>query len=136
MYTIKTVLTVVLKRLRCFRDSVLAFGTQVRGFGRGRSRRIFQGKKSPQHIFLRRGIKPSVPCRIFSACKRSLKKAWKSLLWTKICRPLLACRYWELWRRCDVRYTWRCGLELRVYNKPAGSSISEGISRWDPAYYH
>ena len=33
------------KRLRWSRRSVLAFGTQVRGFKPGRSRRIFQGEK-------------------------------------------------------------------------------------------
>ena len=33
-------------RLRCSRGSVLAFGTQVRGFKPGRSRRIFGMKKS------------------------------------------------------------------------------------------
>ena len=33
------------KRLRRSRGSVLAFGTQVRGFKPGRSRRIFQGEK-------------------------------------------------------------------------------------------
>ena len=32
------------KRLRWSRGSVLAFGTQVRGFKPGRSRRIFKGK--------------------------------------------------------------------------------------------
>jgi len=34
--------------------SVLAFGTQVRGFKPGRNRRIFKGEKNPQHTFLRR----------------------------------------------------------------------------------
>jgi hypothetical protein len=34
------------KRLRWSRGSVLAFGTQVRGFKASRSRRIFQAKKS------------------------------------------------------------------------------------------
>jgi hypothetical protein len=33
------------KRLRWSRGSVLAFGTQVRGFKPGRNRRIFQGEK-------------------------------------------------------------------------------------------
>ena len=32
----------------------------------------FLGRKNPQHAYLRRGIKPSVPCRRFAACKRSL----------------------------------------------------------------
>ena len=34
-----------IKLLRWSRDSVLAFGTQVRGFKPGRNRRIFQGEK-------------------------------------------------------------------------------------------
>ena len=40
-------------------------------------------------------------------------------------------RYWNLWSRCDVRDTWRCGLERlkkKVYNNPAGCSISGSIS--------
>ena len=32
----------------------------------------FLRRKNPQHAFLRRGWKPSVPCRIFAACKRFL----------------------------------------------------------------
>jgi hypothetical protein len=47
--------------------SVLASGTQVRGFKPGRSRRIFKGRK-----ILSMPVKPWVPCRRFAACKRSL----------------------------------------------------------------
>jgi hypothetical protein len=43
------------------RRSVLAFGTQVRGFKPGQSRRIFKGEKNPQHAFLRRGSKAVCP---------------------------------------------------------------------------
>ena len=46
---------------RWSRGSVLAFGTQVRGFKPGRSRRIFRGEKNPQHAFLRRGSKAVSP---------------------------------------------------------------------------
>ena len=46
-----------IKRLRWSRGSVLAFGTQVRGLKPGRSLRIFQGEKNPQHGFLRKGSK-------------------------------------------------------------------------------
>ena len=52
------------KRLRWSRGSVLAFGTQIRGFKPGRSRRIFQGEKILST--------PFVPC------KRSLNVTWKS----------------------------------------------------------
>ena len=63
------------KRLRWSRGSVLAFGTQVRGFILGRSRRIFQGEK----ILSKPSFgKPFVPCRIFTACERSLNVTWKS----------------------------------------------------------
>jgi hypothetical protein len=46
-----------MQRLRWSIRSVLAFGTQVRGFKPGRSRPIFQGEKNPQHAFLRKGSK-------------------------------------------------------------------------------
>ena len=68
----------------------MAFGTQVRGFEPGRSRRIFQGEKILGTLSFGGEVKPSVPCRRFAACKRSLKKAWKSLLSAKIRRPFLA----------------------------------------------
>ena len=48
-----------IKRLRLSRGSVLAFSTQVRGFKPGR--RIFKGRKNPQHAFLRRGSKAVGP---------------------------------------------------------------------------
>jgi hypothetical protein len=39
----------------------LAFGTQVRGFKPGQSRRIFQGEKNPQRAFVRKGSKTMSP---------------------------------------------------------------------------
>ena len=56
--------------LRWSRGSVLAFSTQVRGFKSGRSRRIF--KKILSTPSFGGELKPSVPCRRFAACKRSL----------------------------------------------------------------
>ena len=41
--------------------SVLAFGTEVRVFKPGRSRRIFQDEKNPQHASLRKGRKAVCP---------------------------------------------------------------------------
>jgi hypothetical protein len=41
--------------------SALAFGTQVRGFKPGRSRRIFSGRKNPQRAFLRKVSKTVSP---------------------------------------------------------------------------
>ena len=62
-------------RLRWSRGSVLAFGTQIRGFKPGRGSRIFQGEKILSTPFLGREVKPFVPSRRF---KRSLKVMWKS----------------------------------------------------------
>ena len=49
---------------------MLAFGTQVRGFKPGRSRRIFRGEKILSTPSFGREVKPSVPC--LTACKRTL----------------------------------------------------------------
>ena len=65
-------------RLRWSRDSLLAFGTQVRGFEPGRSRRIFRGEKILSTPSFGREVNPSVPCRSFTACKRSLNVTCKS----------------------------------------------------------
>ena len=51
---------------------MLAFSTQVRGFKPGRSRRIFRAKKIHSTPSFGGEVKPSVPCRRFAACKRSL----------------------------------------------------------------
>ena len=67
-----------LKRLRCSRGSVLAFGTQLRGFKPDRSRWIFQGEKILSTPSFGGEVKPSVPYRRFTACKRSLNVTWKS----------------------------------------------------------
>ena len=59
-------------RLRWSRGSVLAFSTQVHGFEPGRSRRIFRAKKILSMPSFGGEVKLSVPCRRFTACKRSL----------------------------------------------------------------
>ena len=82
--------TVILERLRWSRGSVLAFSTQVRGFKPGRSRRIFQGEKILSTPSFGGEVKPSVPCRRFTACKRFLNVTWKSGISGKIHRPFLA----------------------------------------------
>ena len=66
--------TKVKDRLRWSRGSVLAFGTQVRGFKPDRSRRIFKGEKIFSTPSFGGEVKPSVPCRRFAACKIT----WKS----------------------------------------------------------
>jgi hypothetical protein len=58
--------------------SMLASGTQVRGFKPGRSRWIFKGGKLLSMPSFRREVKPWVPCPRFVACKRSLNVLWKS----------------------------------------------------------
>ena len=70
------------KRLRWSGGSVLAFGSQVRGFKPGRNRRIFRAKKSSVRL-------PSVPCRKITACKRTQK--WRgSRRFRQNSRPFLA----------------------------------------------
>jgi hypothetical protein len=59
--------------LRWSRGSVLAFGTQVRGFKPSRSRWIFKREKILSTPSFGGEVKPSVPCRRFAACKRSLQ---------------------------------------------------------------
>ena len=65
----------VLKRLRWSRGSVLAFGTQVRGFAPGRNRRIFRAIKILSTPSFGGEVKPSVP---FTECKRSVNVTCKS----------------------------------------------------------
>jgi hypothetical protein len=57
---------------------VLAFSTQVPGFKPDRSRRIFKGERISSTSSFGGEVKPSVPCRRFAACKRSLNVTWKS----------------------------------------------------------
>ena len=66
------------KYLRESRGSVLAFGTQVRGFKPDRSRWIFQGEKILSKLSFGGEVMTSVSCRRFTACKRSLNFTWKS----------------------------------------------------------
>jgi len=73
--------------LRWSRGSVLAFGTQVRGFKPGRSRRIFKGEKILSTPSFGREVKPSVPFRRFAACKRFLELRG-SRIPDKICRNI------------------------------------------------
>ena len=67
------------KRLRWSRGSVLAFGTpSSRVRTPGRSRWIFRAKKIRSTPSFGREVKQSVPCRSFTACKRSLNVTCKS----------------------------------------------------------
>jgi len=75
------------RRLRWSRGSVLAFGTQVRGFRPGRSRRNFKGEKILSTPSFGGEVKPSVPCRRFAACKRFLELRGSRIL-DEICRNI------------------------------------------------
>ena len=95
-------------RLRWSRGSVLAFGTQVRGFKPGRSRRIFKGEKILSTPSFGGEVKPSVPCRRFSECKRSLELRGSRIL-DKICRNISRPRRVppSATKGLSRRWTWR-----------------------------
>jgi hypothetical protein len=59
-------------RLRWSRGSVLAFGTQVRGFKPGRSRRIFRAKKILSPPSFGGEVKQPVPCRALRHVKEPI----------------------------------------------------------------
>ena len=60
-----------IKRLCWSRGSVLAFGTQVRGFKPWQKPSDFSGRKKILRTpSFGREVKPFVPCRIFAVCKR------------------------------------------------------------------
>jgi len=67
--------------------SVLAFGTQVRGFKPSRSRRIFRGEKILSTPSFGGEVKLSVPRRRCAACKRSLELRGSRIL-GEICRNI------------------------------------------------
>src|SRR5215469_12128433 len=61
--------------------SMLASGTQDRGFKPGRNRRIFSGEKNPKHAFLRKRSKAVCP-----HVKEPCGLPWKSLNYPNISR--------------------------------------------------
>ena len=67
------------KRLRWSRGSALPLSIQVRGFKPGRNSQDFQGPKILSAPSFGGEVKPSVLCRRFTACKRCLNVAWKSI---------------------------------------------------------
>jgi hypothetical protein len=82
---------------------VLAFSSQVRGFKLGRRRRNFQGEKILSTTSFGGEVNPSVSCRRFAACKRSLNVTWKLDISGKIHRPFLAHRFPTLAVRISKR---------------------------------
>jgi hypothetical protein len=112
---------------------MLASGTRVCGFKPSRSHRIFQGKKILSMPSFRGGLKLSVPCRRFAACKRSLHMVWNLPLVGKIAGhfspivPPFPAR--SLSHRRRHGDAWRCKWELPKpgsYNKPAWLQYFQG----------
>ena len=95
--------------LRWSRGSVLAFSTQVRGFKPGRSRQIFKGERILSTPCFGGEVKPSVPCRRFAACKRTLNGV-EVVISAKLPDNILAhtshFRHWDLSRRGGRGGTW------------------------------
>ena len=124
-------------QLRWSRGGVLAFSTQVRGFKPGRSHRIFKGEKILSTPSFRGEVKPSVPCRRFAACKRSLNVAWKSTFRQNY-QTILAHKF-HLSLLGSLASTWghlvaevgtskKIGGYSGLHNKPAGCSASEAYA--------
>jgi hypothetical protein len=120
--------------------SMLVSGSQVRGFEKKNPRpkpSDFSGRKKSSGE-----VKPSVPCRRFTACKRSLQIAWNSSN-TRYLTEKLNGHFSPIFspfparglsrRRC--RGSWQYKRELPKpgsYNKPAGCSTSGGTSNRGP----
>ena len=119
------VLLATFQRLRWSRGSVLAFGTQVRGFKPDRSRRIFQGENILSTPSFGREVKPFVPCRRFTACKRSLNVTWKSGIFRQnsstISRPSSSSFHYQglWWRHLVVQVG--TTKDQGLYNKPSAA---------------
>ena len=112
--------------LRWSKGSVLAFGTQVRGFKPGRSRRIFKGKKILSTPSFGGEVKPSVPCRRFATCKRSVELRGSRIL-DEICRNISRPRRVppSSARGLSRRWTWRRLAEMVGTSKGGGK-------QWQP----
>ena len=121
-----------IKRLRWSRGSVLAFGTQVRGFKPGRSRWIFQGDKILSTPSFGREIMPFVPCHIFAACKRTRmcmrgSRSFRSKL-PAISRLSNSSFHYQglWWRHLAVQVV--TTKDLRLYNKPQAAVHQEALA--------
>jgi hypothetical protein len=97
------------QRLWWSRGSVLAFSTQVRGFTPNLSCRIFKGEKILSKPSFGGEVKPSVPCRRFAACQRSLNGV-EVVISAKLPDNILAhsstCCRWDLSHRGAHGGTW------------------------------
>jgi hypothetical protein len=108
------------------RGSVLASGTQVRGFKPGRSRRIFKGEKILSTPSFGGDVKPPVPCRRFATCKRSLELRGSRIL-DGICRNISCPRGVPPYATEGLsrRWTWRHLAEKVETSKGGGK-------QWQP----
>jgi hypothetical protein len=86
---VKKLSILMTKALRWSRGSVLAFGTQFRGFKPGRNRRIFKGEKILSTPSFGGEVKPSVPCHALRHVKEP-KSDVEVATFGKISRPFLA----------------------------------------------
>jgi hypothetical protein len=95
-------------RVQWSRGNVLAFGTQVRGFKPGRSRRNFKGEKILSTPAFGGEVKPSVPCRRFATCKRYLNGV-KVVILAKIIGQHSRLQFLSLLGSLASLLTWRDG---------------------------
>ena len=111
--------------LRWSRGSMLPLSTQVRGFKPGRSRQDFSGGKILSTPSFGGEVKPSVPCRRFAACKRSLNETWRSTFRQNY-RPTFSPTVPPFAARIShVVWTWRRKWEcLKITGGDKGHTIS------------
>ena len=113
-----------------------------------RSRWIFQGEKILSTPSFGGEVKPSVPCRRFTACKRSLNVTWKlgifrqnSSAISRPCSSTFGC--WISWRRLVAKvgtfekkkvhkhlHLWRLGPHRRRLSVRSGTSKGSTISQY------
>ena len=77
IFLLHALVSIMKKRLRWSRGSVLPLSTQFRRFKPGQSHQDFQGRKILSAPSFGGKVKPSVLCHRFTACKRFLNVAWK-----------------------------------------------------------
>jgi hypothetical protein len=113
------------KTFRWTRGSVLAFGTQVRGFKPGRSHQIFKGEKILSTPSFVKEVMPSVPCHRFAARKRSLELHGSWIL-DEICQNISRPKVpHSAARGLSHRWTWRHLAEKVGMSKGGGK-------QWQP----
>jgi hypothetical protein len=99
----------LMKRLRWSRGSVLAFSTQFVGSNPAEAVGFLRAKKILSTPSFRGEVKPSVPCRRFAACNRSLNGV-EVVISAKLPDNILAhsstFRRWDLSRRGGRGDTW------------------------------